>query len=199
MMSTAVILVVVAGLVVALGAFMVGIYNNLVQVRNDVDKAWNNIDVTLLQRNDELAKLIDTCRAYVTHESTLLERITEMRTRYEREKTVSSKADAENQLQKSLSQLRHVWEAYPQLRATENFQQIQQRISGIESTIADRRELFNDSVNIYNIRIESFPDLLVAKALAYQRKPFLVVPDEKKKDMKMDFDPDADRETSAAG
>ena len=90
-------------------------------VRNNVDKAWNNIDVILQQRNDELVKLIDTCRGYMQHEAGLLDRITEMRSRYTLEKDLIAKADAENQLQLGLSQLRHVWEAYPELRATENF------------------------------------------------------------------------------
>ena len=179
--------------------YFVGIYNDLVHVRNNVDKAWNNIDVILQQRNDELVKLIDTCRGYMQHESGLLERITEMRTRYAHEKELTAKADAENQLQLGLSQLRHVWEAYPELRATENFQQVQNRVSAIESTISDRREQFNDSVNIYNIRTESFPDMLVAGVLSYERKPFLVVPEEKKQDVKMDFGQDATREPTAAG
>ena len=199
MTSLVVTLVVFGVLALALGAFFVGIYNNLVQVRNNVDKAWNNIDVILLQRNEELTKLIDTCRGYMKHEADLLERITEMRTRYAHEKEIAQKADVENQLQGSLSQLRHVWEAYPQLRATENFQQVQGRVSAIESTIADRREHFNDSVNIYNIRIETFPDVLVARLFGYDRKPFLVVPEDKKKDVKMDFGQDAVKEPAPAG
>ena len=189
---------IVAGVFV-LVVYFVGIYNDLVHVRNNVDKAWNNIDVILQQRNDELVKLIDTCRGYMQHESGLLERITEMRTRYAHEKELTAKADAENQLQLGLSQLRHVWEAYPELRATENFQQVQNRVSAIESTISDRREQFNDSVNIYNIRTESFPDMLVAGVLSYERKPFLVVPEEKKQDVKMDFGQNATRESTAAG
>ena len=94
-----------------------------------------------------------------------------MRTRYTLEKELTAKADAENQLQLGLSQLRHVWEAYPELRATENFQQVQNRVSAIESTISDRREQFNDSVNIYNIRTESFPDMLVAGKASFQTIP----------------------------
>ena len=196
---TGLIVALVAGVfLLVLGGYFVGIYNDLVHVRNNVDKAWNNIDVILQQRNDELTKLIDTCRGYMQHESGLLERITEMRTRYAHEKEIAAKADAENQLQQSLSQLRHVWEAYPELRATENFQQVQNRVSAIESTISDRREHFNDSVNIYNIRIESFPDTLVAGLLRCERKPFLDVPEEKKQDVKMDFWQDAKREPTTA-
>ena len=175
--------------IVGLGllAYGAGIYNNLVQVRNNVGKAWENIDVILMQRYHELPKLIDTCRGYMAHEADLLERLTEMRTGYESAKGMTEKTQIENKLQASMSQLHHVWEAYPALRATENFQQIQRRVSVLESTIADRRELFNDSINIYNIQVESFPDLLVAKLFDYQRLAFLDVPEHKREDVDMDF------------
>ena len=103
-------------------AYGVGIYNNLVQVRNNVGKAWENIDVILMQRYHELPKLIDACRAYMKHEADLLERLTEMRTGYESAKDMIEKTQIENKLQASMGHLRHVWEAYPALRATENFQ-----------------------------------------------------------------------------
>lgn len=191
MASILIVFAVLGAAVLMAAVFFVGIYNNLVQIRNNVDKAWNNIDVILLQRNEELIKLIDTCRAYMKHETDLLEKITEMRTRYGSERELAAKTEIENQLQASMGQLRSVWEGYPQLRATENFQQVQARISTLESTIADRREFFNDSVNIYNIRIESIPDVLLARLLGYTRNPFLAVPEEKRADVKMDFHPGA--------
>ena len=130
--------------------WIVSIHNNLVQVRNNADKNWINIDVVLLQRNEELGKLIDTCKGYMAHEAGLLAKLTEMRSRYGAEKSLVQKAATENDIQGAMSKLQQVWEAYPDLRATENFQQVQRRISALESTIADRRELFNDSVNIFN-------------------------------------------------
>jgi LemA protein len=196
MASFLIALAVIGAAILMVTVFFVSVYNNLVQIRNNVDKAWNNIDVILLQRNEELTKLIDTCRAYMKHEVDLLEKITEMRTRYGLEKELAAKTEIENQLQASMGQLRSVWEGYPQLRATENFQQVQTRISALESTIADRREFFNDSVNIYNVRIESIPDLFLATLLGYARKPFLAVPEEKKADVKMDFHSQAVQQTT---
>jgi len=186
MVIVAVIAVAVCLALVGVGV-LAGMYNGLVQVRNNVEKAWNNIDVILMQRNDELRKLVEACKGYVKHESDLLERLTEMRTGYAAAQEMQEKAEIENRIQLSMTHLNRVWENYPQLRATENFQQLQQRISGLESTIADRREFFNDSVNIYNIRIESFPHVLLARALGYLRRPFLTVPEEKKEDVELGF------------
>ena len=171
--------------------WIVSIHNNLVQVRNNADKNWINIDVVLLQRNEELGKLIDTCKGYMAHEAGLLAKLTEMRSRYGAEKNLVQKAATENDIQGAMSRLQQVWEAYPDLRATENFQQVQRRISALESTITDRRELFNDSVNIFNIRIETFPARLVAQMLGYRHKRFLEVPSEAKADRKMDFTQEA--------
>ncbi len=165
----------------------ISIYNTLVQVRNNVGKAWKNIDVLLQQRHDELPKLVDACSAYMKHEREVLDQITKLRTGYDQAKTTDEKTRVENELNKQLGKLQVVWEAYPDLKASQNFLQVQGRVSAVESSIADRREFFNDSVNIYNIAIEQFPNLILAVLLSYQRHPFLEVPEELKKDVKMKF------------
>ncbi len=166
---------------------IVAIYNGLITVRNNVQKSWKNIDVVLQQRNDELPKLIDTCKAYMKHERELLTKITELRTGYTTAKEIEQKIKIENELSKLLEKIKMVWEQYPDLKAVQSFLQIQNRVSGIESKIADYREMFNDSVNVYNIQIERFPDLVLARTMNYPRHEFLEVPDDKKKDVKMDF------------
>ena len=183
----AILLIVLGVLVVALGGYTVSLYNSLVTVRNNVEKAWETIDIVLQQRNDELPKLIDACKAYMQHEKGLLEQITELRTGYASTRGMQDKIRLANELNTSLGKLRMVWEQYPDLKAVQSFLQVQGRVSAIESKIADYREMFNDTVNIYNIQIERLPDFLLARALSYQRHAFLEVPEAKKADVKMQF------------
>jgi LemA protein len=183
-MVTWIVLVMVG---IGLVSLIIGIYNGLVSVRNNVEKSWSNIDVVLEQRHDELPKLIDACKGYMAHERDLLTKITELRTGYASANDSGEKINIENELNRRLGQLRMVWERYPDLKASENFSQIMDRVSAVESKIADYREAFNDAVNIYNIQIERFPDLVFAKAMNYQRRSFLEVLEEKKADVRMAF------------
>jgi LemA protein len=157
-------------LIVGLSIYFVIIYNSLVRLRNDIDKAWANIDVLLKQRHDELPKLIDACKGYMQYEQQTLLAVTDARSAYARAGSVPEKAQADNQLTGALRSLFAVAEKYPDLKADANFLQLQQRITGLEEEIADRREFFNDSVNVYNIRIRQLPDVFVAKLLDLQRK-----------------------------
>jgi LemA protein len=182
-----VILVVVLLGIISIVTYGVGIYNSLVQVRNNVDKTFNNIDVILQQRHDELPKLVDTCKSYMKYEKEMLDNLMRLREHYGQTNSPEEKAKTENEIGKQLLTLTARMEAYPDLKANKNFTQIQDRISALESTIADRRELFNDSVNIYNIQIERFPHVILARALSYARRDFLEIPHEKKEDVKMDF------------
>ncbi|OGW39599.1 MAG: hypothetical protein A2X58_13155 [Nitrospirae bacterium GWC2_56_14] len=169
------------------GGLVIAIYNSLITVRNNVEKAFNNIDVVLQQRNDELTKLLDTVKGYMTHEKELLSKITELRTGYVKASDLAGKIQIENQMGKLLERLHMVWEQYPDLKAVQSFLHLQGRVSAVEEKIADYRETFNDAVNIYNIQIERFPDLLLARVMNFQRHTFLDVPEEKKEDVKMQF------------
>jgi LemA protein len=183
------LIIIVLLILVAVGVvtYGVGIYNSLVQVRNNVDKTFKNIDVLLLQRHDEIPKLVETCKAYMKYEKDILENLIRLRERYREAKTIDEKTEIENDIGKQLTGLNVRMEAYPDLKASQHFSQIQGRISGLESGIADRRELFNDSVNIYNIQIERFPHVILARLLSYTRRAFLEVPEGKKEDVKIDF------------
>ena len=176
--------------VIVLG-YIISVFNSLVQVRNNCEKAWENIDVILMQRQDELKKLIDVCSAYMKHERDLLTKLTKLRVGYDEAQTSDEKLEVANRLNRQVHQLRRAWEGYPDLKASQNFLQIQDRVSGLESTISDRREFFNETVNIYNIQIERFPERLVAALFRYRRKEFFEVPEEKKEDMDMSVLSDA--------
>jgi LemA protein len=184
--------VVIAGGIVlltaaVLGGWAIGVFNNLVQVRNNADKAFKNIDVLLLERHDELTKLVEACRAFMAHERGLFEDLVRLRESYDRAGSAQEKIDIENRINRQWNGLAGRWEAYPDLKSSQSFLQIQGRISALESSIADRREFFNDSTNIYNIQIERFPDLLLARLLHYDRRSFLEVPAAARLDVKLDL------------
>lgn len=174
------------GLIVLI-AYVVGIYNMLVRLANNIDKAWSNIDVILKQRHDELPKLVEVCNSYMTHERETLESVTKARTAYSTGLNIDDKAQAENQIVGALGKLFAVAEQYPDLKANQEFLAIQQRISALESTIADRREFYNDSVNLYNIAIEQIPTLWVAQEVGYTARPLLTVAPSDRKDMRLAF------------
>ncbi len=151
-------------------------YNSLVSIKNNVEKAWANIDVLLKQRNDELPKLIDTCKSYMAHESQTLEKVISARMGVDAAREthdVAGLSKAESALTQSLGGLYAVAENYPDLKADQTFINLQQRITGLENQIADRREFYNDSVNNNNVRIEQFPDLIVAGLFSFEQKPLL--------------------------
>jgi LemA protein len=162
-------------MLVCLGLAMYGVvlYNGLVQVKHNVDQATANIDVLLKQRRDELPKLVDSVRGYMVHERELLERLTQLRAQAGSAATEGQRLQAEGQLSAGLMRLFAVAENYPDLKANQNFLQLQQRISGLEEQIAHRREFYNEAVNINNVRMEQMPGALLAGTAGLQRRtPF---------------------------
>lgn len=174
-------------ILVAFIGYFVTIYNGLIKLKNNIKKAWANIDVLLKQRSDELPKLVDTVKGYMKHEKELLENVTKARTNFLNATSVAETAAADNMISGALKSLFAVAENYPDLKANENFMQLQSRISGIENEIADRREFYNDSVNQYNIRIQSIPDVIVARMLGYTDEEMFEVSDADKVDVKINF------------
>jgi len=153
----------ILGLIFAYGAVL---YNHLVALRENIKKNWANIDVLLKQRHDEIPKLVETCKQYMGYEQETLRQVMEARTRVsdaQQSGDVSAVGKAEGQLRMGLGSLFAVAEEYPELKANESFQHLQQRITALENSIADRRELYNASVNLNNIRIDQFPDLILAR------------------------------------
>ena len=176
---------VVVLMVVGVFVYFITIYNSLVRLRNDIDKAWANIDVLLKQRHDELPKLIETCKGYMQYEQKTFLLITEARTAFMRANTVAEKAQADNFMTGALKSLFAVAENYPELKADNNFMQLQNRISELEEKIADRREFFNDDVNTYNIRIQQLPDVFIAHMMSLQRKDMFKVTEDDRRDVEV--------------
>ena len=167
---------VLLGVLILLIGYIIVIYNRLITLKHGVDKSWANIDVLLKQRHDELPKLVETCKQYMAHEKTTLENVIAARNQawtarnngYDK-----GVVKAENVMRMGLGNLFAVAENYPELKADQAFQKLQTRISSIENAIADRREFYNESVNIYNVRQEVFPDVLVAKRFNHQPRDLL--------------------------
>lgn len=173
--------------VVAVGlVYVVMLYNGLVQLKHNVAKAWANIDVALKQRHDELPKLVEVCKQYKQFEQATLQSVIEERSRVQSAREahdVPALSRAEGALRTGLGQIYAVAEAYPELKANEQFMQLQQRISSLESLISDRRELYNESVNLNNVRVDSFPDALIARFFRFQPHPLLEFADHEKTDV----------------
>ena len=166
--------------------YFIVIYNNLVRIKHNVSKSWANIDVLLKQRHDELPKLVEVCKQYMEYEAETLEKVMKARSAVaaaRESEDVGALGPAETQLRLGLGNLFAVAEDYPELKANDNFQHLQQRISSLENAIADRREFYNESVNINNIRIEQFPDLIVARWFSFSPKVLLEFSDEEKQDV----------------
>ena len=180
---TGIVLLVVLAVVLI---YFVMLYNQLVQIKHDVSKAWANIDVLLKQRHDELPKLVETCKRYMQYEQETLERVMQARSavfRAQGRGDVTAVGAAEGQLRAGLGQLFAVAENYPQLKADEGFRHLQTRISELEESIADRRELYNDSVNLNNIRLATFPDLIVARMFEFRTASLLEFTEDQKRDV----------------
>ena len=161
---------------VILAFYAVNIYNHLVRIKHNVSKAWSNIDVLLKQRHDEIPKLVETCKQYMKFEKETLEKVMQARNQVSaarQSQDMGGLGQAEGMLRMGLGNLFAVAEAYPDLKANENFQHLQSRISSLESAIADRREFYNESVNINNTRIEQFPDIIVARLFNFGSRDLL--------------------------
>lgn len=158
-------------LVILAAVYAIVAYNNLVNLKHNVSKAWANIDVLLKQRHDEIPKLVEMCKQYMKFEQSTLEKVMQARAQVSsaREaRDVSALGRAEGALRAGLGSLFAVAEAYPELKTNEQFLHLQARISNLENAIADRREFYNESVNINNVRIEQFPDNIVAGMFSFK-------------------------------
>lgn len=163
--------IILATAILVLIFYIITIYNNLVALKHNVSKAWANIDVLLKQRHDELPKLVEVCKQYMQYEQETLEKVMRARTAVaeaRQNQDVGSLGAAETQLRLGLGNLFAVAEAYPDLKANASFMALQGRITALENSIADRREYYNESVNINNVRIEQFPDVLVARHYGFK-------------------------------
>jgi LemA protein len=164
------ILLFVGVVLCGLTAMAVNIYNGLISLRNQLERAWSNIDVVLKQRFDEIPQLIQVIEQYAGYESELLKNLADSRTRYGMARNVPEKIEASREMSLALQGVIAIGEAYPELKSNQNFVQLQTRISALENMISDRREAYNETVANFNTRIDQFPDVLAARILNYQRQ-----------------------------
>lgn len=176
-MSGLLILVVVVVIVVV---WAVSLYNNLVKLRNNRDNAFANIDVQLKQRHDLIPQLVATVKGYAEHEKEVLQRVTEARTAAMGAGTINEKVQAENMLSSALAGLKISLEAYPDLKANQNFLQLQNEISDIENKLASVRRFFNSATRELNNAVETFPSNLFAKMFGFNKEPMFEIPQEQR-------------------
>ncbi len=178
--------IITLGVLVVVLVYGITIYNSLVQIKHNVTKAWANIDVLLKQRHDELPKLVETCKQYMKFEQDTLTRVIEARSKVftaREAQNIPALGQAEGGLRSALGSLFALAESYPDLKTNQTFQQLQARISSLENGIADRREFYNESVNVNNVRIEQFPDSIFASMFGFKPAPLLEFTEEEKKDV----------------
>jgi LemA protein len=165
------------GVVVLLLAWGVLVFNRLVSLRNRVDNGWSQIDVQLRRRYDLIPNLVETVKGYASHERELFERVTQARSRAAAATGLPDRAGAENAITAGLRQLLAVVEAYPDLKANQNFLALQEELSGTESKIAYARQFYNDQVMRLNTAIQRFPSVLVARAFRFTEREFFDIED----------------------
>ena len=172
-MSTTTIFLIAA--VVVLAIVLISIYNNLVSLRNNRENAFANIDVQLKQRYDLIPQLVATVKGYATHEKELFEKVTAARTAAMNATTINDKILAENELTNAMMNLRAVAEAYPDLKANQNFLQLQNEISDIENKLAAARRFFNSATKELNSGVQAFPAVLFASMFGFHSEPLFNV------------------------
>jgi len=180
-MEIIIAIVILILIVVGLASFITRIYNRLVMLKFNVEKAYANIDVLLKQRADEIPNLITTVKQYAGYEKETLQKLTDLRTQFMKIQKPEEKVKKYNELQSVMSQIFAVAENYPDLKANNSFLSLQNRVSELEDHIADRREFFNESVNMYNIGIKEFPNILLSGPMGYTEKTLLHISEQEKK------------------
>jgi len=165
------------------GAYGVAMYNGLVGVKHQIDQAWANIDVLLKQRHDELPKLIDVVKGHAGYERQLLEQLTALRARAGSGAPDAQRLAAENELSRGIGRLLATAEAYPELKASGAYLELQRRISALEEQIAHRREYYNAAVNANNVRMEQFPDALLAGMAGLIARPLFAAEAQERADV----------------
>lgn len=178
---------VVIGLIALIAFWLVVLYNGLIKLKNRTDEAWSDIDVQLKRRYDLIPNLINTVKGYAKHEKELFERVTQARTAAMGIKNPADKAQAENMLSGTLKSLFAVAENYPDLKANQNFLELQRELTDTEDKIQASRRFYNGNVRDFNIKIEKFPNNLVANALHFKKRDFFEIDEGEKEPVKVEF------------
>ena len=179
---------VIIAIIVILVLIVIGMYNGLVTSRNKVRNAWSQIDVQLQRRFDLIPNLVDSVKGYMKHEDEVLTKETELRTSWANATTVGEKAELDNQLSGALKTIMAVSENYPDLKANQNFSELQEELRNTENKISYSRQFYNDSVTMYNTKLEVVPTNIIANMFNFQAEElFKTDSDEARKNVKVDF------------
>jgi len=168
-------LIIVVAILVLLIAFVIGVYNALIRLRNQVKNAWSQIDVQLKRRHDLIPNLVETAKGYMKHERGTFEAVTEARSRAMGAKTVTEAAKAEGALGEALSKFMLVVENYPDLKANQNFLALQEELTSTENKIAFARQSYNDQVLFFNNKIQMFPSNIIAGTFSFTKRDFFEI------------------------
>jgi LemA protein len=174
-MAIGIVALVLVGFVAVLFAWVAGAYNGLIRLRNQLENAWAQIDVQLKRRHDLIPNLVETVKGYATHERETFEKVIQARNMAVSAKTVGERAEAENVLTGALKSLFAVAEAYPELKANQNFLALQEELTSTENKISFSRQFYNDTVMTFNTRIEVFPTNIIANMFHFTRHDFFEV------------------------
>ncbi|MCG2694112.1 LemA family protein [Candidatus Parcubacteria bacterium] len=176
------IIYIILGAIAVAAIWLIALYNGLITLKNRMDEAWSDISVQLKRRYDLIPNLVQTVKAYAKHESSVFERVTQARTAAMSAKTMDEREKAENALTGTLKTLFAVAENYPDLKASQNFLQLQDELSDTENKIQAARRFFNGNARDFNIKIQKFPNNVLAGTLGFKKRDFFEVSDEKEKE-----------------
>jgi LemA protein len=182
-----IVLIIIGVLVLLLIFFLIGGYNALVGLRNRVTDQWAQIDVQLKRRSDLIPNLVETVKGYAKHEKSTLDAVISARTKFQEAKTPEAEMAASGDLTRALGRLMAVAEAYPDLKANQNFLQLQNTLNDIEEKIAYARQFYNDSVLTYKNKLEMFPSNIIAGMFRFEPKPFFEADEKAKEAPKVSF------------
>ncbi len=181
-------LLIIIAIIALLAMLVIGIYNNLVSARQKVKNSWSQIDVQLQRRFDLIPNFVETVKGYAAHESETFEKITSLRTSWANANTVAEKADLDNQLSGALKTIMAVSENYPDLKANQNFSELSEELRNTENKISFSRQFYNDTVTMYNQKLQIFPSNIIANMFNFTpRELFTVDNAEARKNVKVDF------------
>lgn len=179
---------IIIAIVILLILWVIGVYNGLITSRQKVRNSWSQIDVQLQRRFDLIPNLVESVKAYMTHESDVLEKIAALRTSWANASTISEKSELNDQLSGALKTIMAVSENYPELKANENFSELQDELRNTEDKISYSRQFYNDSVTIFNTKLEVVPSNIVASMFGFKPEElFKAESDEARKNVKVDF------------
>ena len=174
-------------ILVLIVGFVISVYNGLVRSKMNVENAWSQIDVQLQRRFDLIPNFVETVKGYMSHEKETLEKITELRTSKKKKKSVNDKINLDNEISSTLKTIMAVSENYPELKANENFMKLSEELTNTENKISFSRQFYNDTVTIYNTKLQAFPSNIIAGMFNFTRSELFKTDEASRQNVKVDF------------